>query len=589
MKAVHVSNLTVKIAETNAEIVSGVSFGIDAGEVLGIVGESGSGKSTVAMALLNFARRGASITAGEVLVDGEDVLSLSGARLREARGQVVAYVPQDPSVSLNPVMRIGSQLAEALPGASDRQVAERIAAVLEEVELPSSREFLRKYPHEMSGGQQQRVAIAMAVLAGPRLLVLDEPTTALDVSTQARVLEMIARLCRVHDMAAVYVSHDLSVVSGVADQILVLYAGRILEYGERETIFERPEHPYTIGLLASMPSATERRHLIGIPGQAPSPGHRPVGCTFAPRCVWADEACTGDEPSLVLTGLRHDVRCVRVSQVTTAIQDREMPKPPPPSNSDLSETALLTVRDLTATYGSNEVLSGVSLSVGAGQCLALVGESGSGKSTLVRSLVGLHHEWSGSARLDGTELATSSAKRDVSTRSRLQYVFQNPYSSLNPRRTISDSVAVSLDLFAGVKGAAARAAVLEALDRVGLPKTLADRYPSDLSGGERQRAAIARAIVCQPDVLLCDEVTSALDVSVQATVIELLRALMSDGLTLVFVTHDLAVVRSLADRVAVLDEGRIVEDAPATDVFGDPKAAYTRRLLASTPGAPAPV
>lgn len=588
MTTVQVDDLRVRLSGTDTEIVSGVSFGIEAGQVLGIVGESGSGKSTVAMSLLNFARRGASITGGAVLVDGQDILQMKGGELRRARSNLVAYVPQDPSVSLNPVMRIGHQLVEVLPSLGQSEVAQRIAAVLEEVGLPSNRAFLRKYPHEMSGGQQQRIVIAMSVLARPRLLVLDEPTTALDVATQARVLAMVAQLCRDHDMAAVYVSHDLGVVADVADQILVLYSGRLVESGSREELFARPQHPYTIGLLTSMPSATERRHLVGIPGRAPSPGYRPSGCSFAPRCDFAVPTCSDAEPVLVATGEDHDVRCTRLQQVAARVARASALSVVPETHDVIGDDPLLRVESLTANYGARTVLSDVSLEVEAGQCLALVGESGSGKSTLSRSLVGLHRQWTGSVTLGGVELPPSAAEREVAVRRRLQYVFQNPYSSLNPRRTIADSVAVPLDLFLQERGDEARESVLYALDRVGLSTALADRYPNELSGGERQRAAIARAIAVRPDVLLCDEITSALDVSVQATVIELLRDLMADGLTLVFVTHDLAVVRSVADRVAVLDQGRIVESAPAGQVFEDPQAEYTRQLLDSTPGASVP-
>lgn len=589
MTTVEVADLRVCLTGTETEIVSGVSFEIRAGEVMGLVGESGSGKSTVAMALLNFAKRGASVTGGSVHVDGQDILTMKGADLRRARGNLVAYVPQDPSVSLNPVMQVGEQLREVLPRTPKPEVGRRITELLDEVGLPGTPDFLRKYPHEMSGGQQQRVVIAMSVLARPRLLVLDEPTTALDVSTQARVLTMVAQLCQDHDMAAVYVSHDLGVVSEVADQIVVLYSGRVVERGRREQIFAAPRHPYTIGLLASMPSTTERRRLLGIPGRAPSPLVRPGGCAFAPRCDFAVASCSAEEPDLVEGGSGHHVRCSRLAQVAVD-QPRAQGLVLAPSEARPPETSpLLRIRSFSASYGDRTVLTDIDLEVGEGECLALVGESGSGKSTLARSLVGLHRHWTGSVTLDGVQLPASAAQRDVTVRRRLQYVFQNPYSSLNPRRTVADSVAVPLDLFVGERGEGARHHVLAALERVGLSSSLADRYPNELSGGERQRAAIARAIVCRPDVLLCDEITSALDVSVQATVIELLRDLMADGLTMVFVTHDLAVVRSIADRVAVLDQGRIIEAAQAEAVFGDPQTDYTRELLASTPGAPTPV
>lgn len=590
MTAVTVNDLTVEVSATGAPIVNGVSFAVDNGRVLGLVGESGSGKSTVAMALLGFARRGARITAGSVVFQGlTDLLALPPADLWLSRGRLVAYVPQDPSVSLNPAIRLDEQLTETLTNGATplkrHEALERVVSVLDEVDLPTDASFLRRYPHELSGGQQQRVAIAMAVSSRPRLLVLDEPTTGLDVTTQARVLEMVGRLCTEHDLAAVYVSHDLGVVASVSHDIMVLYGGRALEYGSRAQVFDTPRHPYTMGLLNAVPTTDARRRLQGIEGRAPEPSGQSVGCVFAPRCGFADPRCAEDDPEMFESEPGHLARCIRVREIprwsagVSAVLHASRP------GNEREEGSTLSVRELSAGYGTRLVLTDVSLDLDSGECLAMVGESGSGKSTLARCLIGLHEPHAGKVLLEGKELAARARSRPILARERLQYVFQNPYASLNPRRKIGDSVAVPLGLFSDVHGAAAKNKVHAALDRVGLSPSLAGRYPAELSGGERQRAAIARALVCEPSVLICDEVTSALDVSVQAAVVELLRSLLSEGLALLFVTHNLAVVRSIADRVMVLSLGRVVETNDADALFAAPTHEYTKRLLADSAAA----
>lgn len=577
---VQVRGLRVDLSASGAPIISDIAMSIAPGEVLGLVGESGSGKSTLSMALLGYAKNGTRIAKGEVYIDGRDLLQLPPRELRAARGHLVAYVPQDPSVSLNPALPIGIQLTEGLRHGRNpmgsHEALERVSTLLDAVQLPSTVEFLSRYPSQLSGGQQQRVVIAMAAAGRPRLIVLDEPTTGLDVTTQAEVLQMVGRLCSEYRIAAVYVSHDLGLISHVAHQILVLYSGRIVEHGQRDQVFGNPTHPYTVALLDALPSAQARRALKSIPGHAPIAVSRPTGCVFAPRCEFVIPRCTVAEPALIETD-QQSVRCIRPGVATSAPSASIVP---PEGRRELAP--IMSVRNLSAAYASKTILHDISLEVRPGECVALVGESGSGKSTMSRCLIGLHEQRTGEILLGPDGLARAARDRTAEQRRRMQYIFQNPYGSLQPRRTIGSSLEVPLAYFFGINGAGARRRVGAALDRVGLQPALADRYPSELSGGERQRAAIARALVCNPDLLICDEVTSALDVSVQASVVELLRTLMKDGLGMLFITHNLAVVRSLADTVAVLSHGRLVEYSAASQLFEQPQAEYTRQLLENT-------
>ncbi|GAA4239817.1 ABC transporter ATP-binding protein [Actinomadura meridiana] len=580
MKAVEVTGLTVAL-DDGSVIADGVSFSLESGQVMGLVGESGSGKSTVALALLGFAKKGANITGGKVVVGGVDLLALAPNDLREARKKLIGFVPQDPATALNPAMRIGTQMAEGLLGATKKNLP-RIREVLEAVGLPSDDAFLRRHPQELSGGQQQRVAIAMAVAKGPKLIVFDEPTTGLDVSTQARVLEMVARLCADNGMAAVFVSHDLAVVGAVGDLVTVMYAGQILETGTREEVLLSAAHPYSIALLESVPSTRQRLPLVSIPGRTPAPGAKFDGCVFADRCAFVEDACRESAPPLVTTPTGSTARCVRVDHVRQN-QTCLVKEPLHHAENRAADTKpVLSVQNLDASYDQTQVLFDLSFDVAPGECLAVVGESGSGKTTMSRCLIGLHENQTGNYELDGKPLPPQLRDRSKPVKQQMQYVFQNPYGSLNPRDTISTAVTVPLKHFYGLRGKAAREKAKEALERVEIPWRLADRYPAELSGGQRQRVAIARALACDPSLLICDEVTSGLDVSVQASVVELLRTLQDEGLSMVFITHDLAVVRSIGDRVIVLSQGHVVESGAVEEVLTTPQHPYTQGLLADT-------
>ncbi|ATY11944.1 dipeptide ABC transporter ATP-binding protein [Amycolatopsis sp. AA4] len=573
-KEVAVSGVTVEAA--GHPIVRDLGFELGRGEVLGVVGESGSGKSTLALALLGFARAGATITSGQVVVDGVDLLSLPATELRRARGRKVAYVPQDPATALNPSLRVATQLTEGLGQPARTQVRQ----VLDTVGLPSDDAFLRRRPRQLSGGQQQRVAIAMAIAAGPRLIVLDEPTTGLDVATQSRVLGLVRELCRTRDLAAIYVSHDLAVVADVADQVLVMYGGEVVEHGTTRDVLTRAAHPYTRALLAAVPSATHRHRLVPIRGRAPSIDEPRVGCTFAPRCDYATDACRTTHPVLTRSTSGTLARCLHTEKV--ARNALAVPRAPEPDVPPADQAALLSVSGLNASYRGRQVVFDVSFDLRPGRCLAVVGESGSGKTTMSRCLAGLHAEHQGSLLFEGKPIPAAAARRDSRTRRQLQYVFQNPYGSLSPHRTVEDGLLVALRHCFGVTAREGLRRARAALDRVEIPARLAGRYPAELSGGQRQRVAIARALVCEPKLIICDEVTSALDVSVQASVVELLRSLMDDGPSMIFVTHNLAVVRSIADEVVVLSEGRAVESGRTDQVLASPAHPYTRSLLAAT-------
>ena len=567
-----------------SDVVDEVGFNIGPGEVLGLVGESGCGKTTVGMSLLGHCRRGARVVAGEVVVDGLDIARLDERGLEAVRGTTVAYIPQDPPSALNPVLRVGRQLAEVLEkhrsewDQSERD--ERLREVLAEVVLPSDRGFLRRYPHQLSGGQQQRLTIAMAVACRPRVIVCDEPTTGLDVTTQARVLQTLRELCGKHEIAALYISHDLAVVASIADRVAVMYAGRIVESGTREQLFRHPRHPYTRRLFLAAPDLDGRRVPVGIPGHAPSPRDRPRGCFFAARCTLAVTDCGTRFPPIAELEAGHSIRCYRAQDTDEALRTRT-----PSARDAVDAPAVLEVRGVNAAYGSRAVLSDVTLQLHVGETLALVGESGSGKTTLARCIAGLHEKYAGELLLAGQPLAQQTRNRSREQRQQIQYIFQSPYSSLNPRHTVGQSMGTPLRLFRGFRGGAASQAAGELLERVSLPRSVLNEFPDRLSGGERQRVAIARALAARPSVLICDEVTSALDVSVQAAIVDLLAQLRVDmELSLLFITHNLALIRTVADRVAVMHDGAIVEEGQTGDIFGAPADAYTRALLANTPG-----
>ncbi|WP_051276183.1 ABC transporter ATP-binding protein [Marmoricola sp. URHB0036] len=571
-------------ARPGVDVVDDIDLVLRPGEVVGLVGESGSGKTTVGTALLGYTRAGAAIERGKILFEDKDVLGLPWQQVRQLRGEEIAYVPQDPASALNPAIRIGRQIVELmeLRGlGTDESRLQGARDGLAEVGLPNDDEFLRRYSHQLSGGQVQRVALAMAFLPKPKVLVLDEPTTGLDVTTQGMVLQTMGELCRTHGVAALYVTHDLAVIANIADRVAVMYAGQIAELGDRDTIFQSPTHPYTRALLDSIPHLSQARALSGIPGRTPAPGARPSGCRFNDRCEYAIDECRAAVPELHDVTPGHSVRCIRAGEIGTwDISRGTVPDTDPDKKRDI----ILSLEDLGVFYGHKQVVFDVNFDLGRAEVVALVGESGSGKTTISRCVGGLHKEWTGTIAFEGNQLGHGSRKRSVDDRKRIQYIFQNPYLSLNPRLTIEQIVKRPMELFGIASGKAATERVVELLDQVALGPAVLKYQASRLSGGERQRVAIARALAAEPDVLVCDEITSALDVSVQGSIVALLESLrVSRGISMLFVTHNLALVRSIADRVQILNTGRVVESGPVVQVMESPQEEYTKRLLANSP------
>lgn len=537
------------------EILHGIGFDLHPGKILALVGESGSGKTTAGLACMGHFRQGLRLTGGSVFLGSEDasgnLLDLAPSQVRLLRGGSISYVPQDPALSLNPAMRIGEQIAETLQvhgfGSSPAERTARVAEVLAEVGLASDAAYQRRYPHQLSGGQQQRVGIAMAFACRPSVMVLDEPTTGLDVTTQALVLQTIDEMAERHQVAGLYITHDLAVVSTVADEVLVMLSGEVVERGTTEEVLFNPRHRYTRKLLNAVPDLDGKRRVGDV------------------------EAITGEQP-LVFPG-PHSPGDQRINPLA------EPGKEEPASSPDLLE-----VSGLELAYGAAQILDGIDFRLGVGESMMLLGESGSGKTTLSRCVAGLNDDYRGTVTLRGTELAPGTRSRTAEQRQSIQYVFQSPFSSLNPRRSILESVEVPLKM-AGVSDKRKRRSLVgEALDQVKLGASYLDRRPGELSGGERQRAAIARALVNAPSVLVCDEVTSALDVSVQASILDLLRTLqLETGMAMLFVTHNIALARHISQSLAVLQKGRIVDVGPTDEVLTNPRHAYTRQLLDHVP------
>lgn len=580
--ALDVRALTVSL-RSDYPVVDDVSLHVHTGEALGLVGESGSGKTTVALALLGYARKGMRISKGTVTIAGRTIELQHESLARRARGSIVSHVPQDPATSLNPSLRIGASLRDIMRR-SAKNSGSTVASAFQRVHLPTSEEFLNRFPHQLSGGQQQRVLIAAALANEPPLIVLDEPTTGLDVVTQARVLKEVRCLHVERGVAMVYVSHDLAVVSEIADRIIVMYAGRVVEEGPAATVLTRPRHPYTRGLVSSIPDHAAPQRLEGIPGVAVSLGDRPAGCAFAPRCSQVVERCRVELPELEDYGNGQRVRCFEAHQTP------ELRRMARPGNavSESGNQPLLVVDSLSAEHkrrgGKTVVANKVSFSIPRSSCVALVGESGSGKTTIARAIAGLHPPSGGVITLDGEPLAGEARRRTREQRQRCQIIFQNPYESLNPRQQVGSEVSRPARVLRGLSASDASQEARRLLDRVRLPVRLASKFPSELSGGERQRVAIARALAAGPDLLICDEITSALDVSVQAAILELLQELREElGLALLFITHNLGVVASIADRVLILDRGTICEEGLVGAVFTAPVHPRTRELLAAAP------
>ncbi|MBB4121289.1 ABC transporter ATP-binding protein [Martelella radicis] len=573
--------------------VRDVSLTLERGQSLGIVGESGSGKSMTALALMRLLPRVANATADRMGFDGRELRELSDAAFAaDILGTRIAMIFQEPMTSLNPVYTIGRQMTEAavMRGAlSARKARERAIALLERVGIPDPVSRMSQFPHQLSGGQRQRVMIAMALMLEPELLIADEPTTALDVTVQAQILDLLDDLRREFNMGLILISHDLAVVAERTDKVAVMYGGEVIEQGKAADVLRTPAHPYTQSLLLAIPRLDQPpRRLGAIPGIVPSIMERPEACIFAPRCAHRREACVEKRPPEKSTMADHRYRCILETPPAPRIEalPAHLAKVPQ-AETDI----VIEARDITQIYTSRRGLFGpkrelkaldnVSLTVRRGETLALIGESGSGKSTLARILLGLNEPTAGSVTMLGRAISELS---HIERASFVQPIFQDPYSSLNPRRRLSEIIARPLELSGNGHAASRLAAVRAVMDLVRLPKRLLHAYPSQLSGGQRQRVAIARALVTRPEALICDEPTSALDVSVQAQILNLLDDLRAEmNLTTLLITHDMAVVHQVADRVAVMLDGKIVEEGRAADVLHAPKNDYTARLLSAAP------
>lgn len=579
-----VNGLWVETPTAHA-ILEDISLSMAAGTTLGIVGESGSGKTTLALALLHYAQRGARFRSGDITIAGETHAAINLSVRRASRGRTVSYVPQNPGTALSPSMRIGDAIDEMLAvHRPDLRSPDTVRAALKAVGLPVTDAMLRRFPHQLSGGQLQRVCIALAIVCEPPIVVLDEPTTGLDVVTQAGILSELQRLRDERGITMVYVSHDLAVVAQMADRIAVMYAGRIIELGATGDIITRPKHPYTQGLLESIPDHLRPRRIKPMRGISVGIGQRPQGCRFAPRCEHHIDTCSEAVPTLEASGDRF-VRCLRVDEIqaTSSVNTETW-------QSDANAgPAILKVSGLRAvhTTRAERVVAAekIDLKVAAGTCVALVGESGSGKTTIGRAIAGLHPDVeAGTINLGDEILAPTAQKRTREQCRRIQLVFQNPSDALNPKHTVLSSIARPAVRLRGISTGAAEAEVARLLELVRLPANVMHRYPAELSGGECQRVGIARALAADPDVMICDEITSALDVSVQAAVLELLHDLIDRlGLAVLFITHDLGVVATLAHEVLVLSGGYVVESGKTSDILRDPTHEHTRRLITAAP------
>jgi len=558
----------------------------------GLVGESGCGKSTAALAAVGYLPRNGFISGGRVMVNGRDLLSLGADELQKLRATSVSMVYQDPGRALNPSLKITRQLTEIfeLSNASRAEAEDRSIAMLEKVRIADPRKVMQRYPHQLSGGMQQRVCIAMALAINPALLILDEPTTGLDVTVEAEVLDLIQQLRRDFQTSILFISHNLAVVSKVCDRVGVLYAGTLVEEGAAAELFDNPRHPYTIGLLRCLPARGRRKSdgpLETIPGSLPTPGSDVRGCVFAERCQLADEACRTAPPPLVEVGPGHSGRCIHLDRTLPRLAQQSVA---PSADADQhGSPPILAIGNLAKTYNLKghvlPVLRDINLALAPGETLGLVGESGSGKTTFARLLLGLTQPDQGSRiELDGKALAPQLANRSMNDVKSVQIIFQNPDSALNRAHSVRRIVGRAIQRLAGTSGAAAGAKLMELIRAVRVPDRYLAARPRQLSGGLKQRIAIARAFAGDPRIVVCDEPTSALDVSVQAAILNLLVDLQTrQHVSYVFISHDLGVVRYLADRIAVLYLGRLMEIGPAEQVFVGPHHPYTEALLSAIP------
>jgi peptide/nickel transport system ATP-binding protein len=595
-----------------AVAVDGISLHIDRGEVLGVVGESGCGKSVTALSVLQLLDYPGRIASGRIELAGQNLLEFGPRKMREVRGKRVAMIFQDPSTTLNPVFRIGDQITDVLKyhgGAGRREGKRRAAELLDMVGIPSPGKRLAQYPHQMSGGMQQRVVIAIALALKPELLLADEPTTALDVTIQAEILDLIARLQDETGTATMMITHDVGVVAQTCDRVAVMYAGKIIETGRVADVIERPAHPYTVGLIDAVPrlASTKAGGLRSIAGSVPDIVHLPSGCRFHPRCPHAMDICTTVEPHPVEARHGQTVACHLYSngsnsdqasfggdRLRTTIIESPMPRA---TSAEPAASPLLRVERLVKEFPAGWQRSGtiprrrslravdeVSFEIGPGEALGLVGESGCGKSTTARIVMRLYEPTSGHVFLEGVNLTDLSRAQLFERRRLFQMVFQNPYASLDPRWTVERVVGEPLDVHDALSRAERGDRVLGLLSSVSLGGLHLNRYPHQLSGGQRQRVAIARALALNARLLVADEPVSSLDVSIQAQILELLTQLKEElGLSLLFISHNLAVVNYLCERVAVMYAGQIVETGRAEDVLRSPRHPYTKVLVSSIP------
>jgi peptide/nickel transport system ATP-binding protein len=610
-----VQGLTVRYGGEEGPVVAvrDVSFTLDPGQALGIVGESGSGKSSIAGAILGLLGPGASIT-GKILFEGRDLASVAPEARRAMLGSRIGSVFQDPFTALNPALRVGRQIAEALVqhrAASKPAAMKRAVELLAEMGIARPAEVAHAYPHQLSGGMKQRALIAAAMACEPSLLILDEPTTALDVTVEAQILDLLAALRQRKSVGVLFVSHNLGVVRRVCDDVAVMYASQMMELGAASRVLWQPAHPYSKGLLASLPPlavSTRATRLPAIPGQMSGAPNPDAACVFSPRCPFSEGACVAGPQALQAVPDGGAVRCWKAGDIGAW---------PAPPASTVAEPAfqrgdsLVNVTDLRRIFqarsglaawrvsfkggmkfardrGTFAAVDGISLSISPGEVLGLVGESGCGKSTLGRVILRLMRASSGSVEFDGQEVTRGTDQALRRFRQQAQIVFQNVGSSLNPRLSIGEALARPLALFDLVPPAERQARVERLLEMVRLPRSYRTRYPHQLSGGERQRVAIARALATEPKFIVCDEPVSALDVSVQAAVVNLLADLRDEfGLAYLFISHDLAVVAQLSDRIAVMYRGRLCETGRPADILAPPFHPYTRALLASAAHEPA--
>ncbi len=606
-----VRNMSVSYRHGRVSIpaLRNVSLTLSRGEAYGIIGESGSGKSTLAFAIMQYLGSGGFIDSGAVLFEGNDLTRISDSHMRALRGNRIAMVYQQPQAALNPSIQLGAQVAEVYRihgDASKEEARVRALEMLEQVRINDPEAVSRLYPHQASGGMQQRVVIAMALALRPDLLLLDEPTTALDVTTQAAVLELLEELRLQFGTALIFIAHDLAMIARICDRIAVLYAGEIVEEASLRDLFRSPHHPYTAGLMECLPArgtALIRQPLSPIPGRLPSLARLPSGCVFEPRCRYARHDCRQSRPELAETYRNRRARCFYWKEVHIRTPGADSPASvaaTPLANAAGLEpdSRLMSLERIEKSFGPRlaaahvlrgarrnaQVLDSVSFEVDKGQTVGLVGESGSGKTTLARCILGLNASDSGRIIFGARDLPLRIERRSASMLRELQMVFQNPDMSLNPRHTIRAILVRPLRLLGRLGRREAEAAARDLLRSVNLDERFLDRYPSQLSGGEKQRVAIARAFAARTKLVICDEPVSGLDVSVQATVLNLLQELQRRwGTAYLFISHDLQVVQYLADRVVVLYRGHIVETGTTFQVFSGPNHPYTELLLTAIP------